>query len=155
MGICLRKKKEENLRGDKLRELILWVYLHNKFEKDKIRMAFLREKVGYHGPGGLYSAINSSGYFDKKNDEITLTQKGVDYLNKQILPQYKVFNPVGNFLVILGLVFLLQWYFWTYLNSPMVIPWYSAIICLAAGIFVRVFFMRLSYWIMKHSKKKA
>jgi len=151
----LRNRKEENLRGDKLRELILWVGLHNKFENDKIKMSFLREKIGYHGPGGLYSAIDSSGYFDKKNDEITLTQKGVDYLNKQILPQYKVFNPVGNFMIILGLVFLLQWYFWTYSNNPLIIPWYSAIFCVALGVVVRVFFLRLTYWIMKHSKKNA
>jgi len=151
----LGNKKEETLRGDKLRELILWVHLHNKFEKDKIRMSFLKEKVGYHGPGGLYSAINSSGYFDKKNDEITLSQRGVGYLNRQILPQYKVFNTVGNLLIVLGLVFLLQWYFWTYLNNPLVIPWYSAIIFVATGIVVRVFFMRIGYWIMKHSRKNA
>lgn len=151
----LGKRKEENLRGDKLRELILWVYLHNKYENDKIKMSFLKEKVGYHGPGGLYSAINFSGYFDRENDEITLTKKGVDYLNKQILPQYKVFNPVGNFMIILGLVFLLQWYFWTYLHTPWVTPWYSAITCVALGVFVRGFFMRVVYWIMKHSEKKA
>jgi hypothetical protein len=151
----LGNKKEENLRGDKLRELILWVYLHNKYEKDRIRMSFLKEKVGYQGPGGLYSAINSSGYFDRKNDEITLTEKGVDYLNRKILPPYKVFSPIGDFLIILGLVFLLQWYSWTYLTSPLVTPWYSAIICVATGIVVRVFFMRVGYWIMKHSRKNA
>lgn len=151
----LGDRKEESLRGDKLRELILWVGLHNKFENDKIQMSFLREKVRYHSPGGLYSAIDSSRYFDRKNDEITLTQKGVDYLNKQILPQYKACNPVGNLLIILGLTFLLQWYFWTYLNTSMVIPWYSAIICMATGIVVRVFLMRIGYWTMKHSKKKA
>jgi hypothetical protein len=116
-------------------------------------MSWFREKVGYHGPGGFYSAIDSSGYFDRKNDEITLTQKGVDYLNKQILPQYKVFNPVGDFLIVLGLVFLLQWYFWTYLNSPLITPWYSAVMTIGVGIVVRVFFMRIGYWIMKHTKK--
>jgi len=118
-------------------------------------LSFLKEKVGYQGPGGLYSAINSSGYFDRKNDEITLTEKGFDYLNGKILPQYKVANPIGNFMIILGLVFLLQWYSWTYLNSPMVIPWYSAIICLVVGIVVRVYMLKVGYWIMKHSKKKA
>jgi hypothetical protein len=151
----LGSKKEENLRGDKLRELILWVYLHNKYEKDKIRMSFLKEKVGYRGPGGLYSAINSSGYFDKERDEITLTEKGVEYLNRKILPSYKAFDPVGNFLIVLGLVFLLQWYVWTYQHSPLIIPWYSAIICVVVGIVVRFYFMRIGYWIMKHSKKNT
>jgi hypothetical protein len=148
----LGNRKEKNLRGDKLRELILWVHLHNKYEKDKIRMSFLKEKVGYQSPGGLYSAIDTSGYFDRKNDEIILTEKGVNYLNKRILPQYQAFNPVGNFLIVLGLTFLLQWYFWTYLNNPLVIPWYSALICVASGIAVRVFFMRIGYWIMKHRR---
>jgi hypothetical protein len=151
----LGDRNEEDLRGDKLRELILWVYLHNKYEKDRIKMSFLREKVGYRSPGGLYSAINSSGYFDRENDEITLSERGLDYLNKRILPQYKAFDPVANFLIVLGLVFLVQWYFYTYLNSPMVIPWYSATICIAVGIFLKFFFMRIGYWIMKRSKKNT
>lgn len=148
----LDKRKDENLRGDKLRELILWVGLHDKFENDKIKMSFLKEKVKYHGPGGLYSAIDSSGYFDKKNDEITLSQKGVDYLKKQILPQYTVFYPIGNFFIILGLVLLLQWYLWTYVNTAMIFPWYSGIMVIAGGIAIRFFLMRLSYWMMKRKK---
>ena len=148
-------RNEEDLRGDKLRELILWVYLHNKYEKDPIKMSFLREKVGYRSPGGLYSAINSSGYFDRRNDEITLSESGLDYLSKRILPQYKAFDPVFNFLIILGMVFLVQWYFYMYLKNPMVIPWYSAIICIAVGVVAKVFFMRIGYWFMKRSKKNT
>ena len=115
-------------------------------------MAWFKEKAGYHSPGGFYSAIDSSGYFDRKNDEIALTQKGFDYLNREILQHYEVFNPIGNFLIVLGLVFLLQWYSWTYLSTPIVTTWYSAVMTIGIGIAVRVFSMRMVYWIMKHRR---
>jgi hypothetical protein len=150
----LVKKKEEKLRGDKLRELIILVYFNNKYDKDKNRISWLKEKLGY-STGGLYSALDESGYFERKHDEINLTEKGINYLNKHILPQYTVFNPISNFFIILGFVFLLQWYFWTYTNTPMIIPWYSALMTIAIGLIIRFSFMRISYWIMKSRKRES
>lgn len=147
----MSEKKEKKLRGDKLRELILLVYFNNKYDKDKNRVPWLKEKLGY-STGGLYNALDNSGYFERKKDEINLTEKGTNYLNKHILPQYTVFYPIGNFLIILGLVLLFQWYLWTYANTPMIFQWYSASIIIAGGIIIRVFFMRLSYWIMRKKK---
>lgn len=149
--IHVNKKKEEKLKGDKLRDLILMVYLNNKYDKDKNRIQWLKEKLGY-STGGLYHALDNSGYFERKKGEIQLTEKGTDYLNKQILPQYTAFYPIGNVLIILGFVFLLQWCFWTYKQTVMLIPWYSAVIVIALGIFVRFFFLRLNHLIMKMKK---
>jgi len=149
--VHVNKKKEEKLKGDKLRELILMVYLNNKYDKDKNRIPWIKEKLGY-STGGLYHALDDSGYFERKKDEIHLTEKGTNYLNKQLLPQYTAFYPIGNFLIILGFVFLLQWYFWAYAQTTIIIPWYSAVIVIAAGILVRFFFLRLIHLIMKMKK---
>lgn len=146
-------KKEEKLRGDKLRELILLVYLNNKYDKEKNRVPWLKERLGY-STGGLYSALDNSGYFERKNDEINLTERGISYLKKQILPQYNALNPMGNFLIVLGLVFLLQWYLWTYANTSMIFPWYTGAVTIATGIIVRFFFLRLGYWIIRNRKKE-
>jgi hypothetical protein len=146
------KKEEEKLKGDKMRDLILMVYLNNKYDKDKNRIPWLKEKLGY-STGGLYNALDESGYFERTSDGICLTEKGINYLNKQILPQYTAFYSVGNLLITLGFVFLLQWYFWTYTQTPIIIPWHSAIIIIAGGILVRFFFLRLNHLIMKMKKK--
>ncbi|MEM2249423.1 MAG: hypothetical protein QXP16_01860 [Candidatus Bathyarchaeia archaeon] len=148
----MKKRKDEKLRGDKLRDLILFVYLNNKYGGEKIKLSRLKEKLGY-STGGLYSALDESGYFESRGEEIRLTEKGEAYLRKHILPQYTVFYPIGNFLIILGLVLLLQWYLWTYLQTPMIFQWYSALMIIAGGIILRVFFMRLVYWVMVHRKE--
>jgi hypothetical protein len=139
----LGKKKEEKLRGDKLRELILLVYFNNKYDKDKNKIPWLREKLGY-STGGLYNALDDSGYFDRKQDEINLTEKGIDYLNNHILPQYTIVYPICNAVIILGFVLLLQWYFWTYTKAAMIFPWYSALMIIAMGLTIRFLFMRMS-----------
>lgn len=143
--------KEEKLRGDKLRELILLVYFNNKYDKEKNKASWLKEKLGY-STGGLYHALDNSGYFKREGDKITLTEKGIGYLNKNILPRYKESFPIGNFLIFLGLVLLLQWYLWAYAQTLLIFPWYSGLTVLAGGIVIRFFFMRLVYWIMKKKK---
>jgi hypothetical protein len=150
----LSKRKEEKLKGDKLRDLILVVYLNNKYDKDKNRIPWLKEKLGY-STGGIYNALNDSGFLERTGDEIYLTEKGTDYLNKQILPHYTAFNPLGNFLIVLGLVFLLQWYSWTYSHVAAIVPWYSAIIIIGAGILVRFLFLRIVHLMMKMSKTQS
>jgi hypothetical protein len=147
----LTRKAESKLKGDKLRDLILVVYLNNKYGKDKNTMPWLKKKLGY-STGGLYHALDDSGYFERTADEIRLTEKGTNYLNKEILPQYTAFNPIGNVLIILGLVFLLQWYMWTFAQTSVIVPWYSAIIVIAAGIVIRFFYLRLAHWIIKTKK---
>jgi len=152
--IHVNKKKGEKLKGDKLRDLILMVYLNNKYDKDKNRIPWLKEKLGY-STGGLYHALDNSGYFERVKDEIRLTEKGTNYLNKQILPQFAFFNPIAYFLIILGFIFLYQWYFWTYGHVNTIIPWYSALFAIAIGVFFRFFSLRLTHWIMKMKRTES
>ena len=147
----MRKKKEDRLKGDKMRDLIIMVYLNNKYDKDKNQISWLKQNLGY-STGGLYNALDESGYFERTPKEIRLTQKGANYLNKHLLPQYTVFYPIGYFLIILGFVFLFQWYFWTYAQTISIVPWYSAIMIIATGIIIRFFFLRLAHLIMKRKK---
>ena len=148
----MNKGKQEKLKGDKLRELILLVYFNNKYDKSKNKISWLKENLGY-STGGLYSALDYSGYFERKGDEINLTEKGSSYLKREILPHYTVFNPIGNFFIMIGLFLLFQWYLWTYSKTLLIFQWYSALLIIAGGIVVRFFFMRLTYQIMKRQKQ--
>jgi hypothetical protein len=147
-----RQKSEEKLRGDKLRDLILSVHLNNKYGKGNNEIPALREILGY-SVGGIYNALDSSGYFRRKPDRIELTIKGEEYLKNKILPQYSIINSVSNVLIVLGFVFLIQWIEWNYLDYPLILPWYSWLTLVGGGFFIRFFTLRLNYWFIKRRKE--
>jgi hypothetical protein len=147
-----RQKREEKLRGDKLRDLILLVYLNNKYGKGSNEIPALRETLRY-SVGGIYSALDSSGYFERKTDRIELTEKGEEYLKSKILTQYSLINSVSNMLILLGFVFLVQWIDWNYAHYALILPWYSCLILLGCGLFIRFFTLRLNYWFIKRRKE--
>jgi hypothetical protein len=147
-----KTKAEKKLRGDKLRDLILLVYLNNKYGKGSYEIPELKEIVEY-STGGIYSALDYSGYFERTINGIQLTEKGLEYLKNKILPQFSMFYSLGNFLIILGFILLLQWIEWTYVQYPLILPWYSALSIIAFGFFIRFFILRLSYWIIQLRKK--
>jgi hypothetical protein len=92
--------RKKAVRGDKLRDALLFVYMHNRFSKDKIKVADLKKIVDYSA-GGAYSAFESR-YLEKTGDEIYVTEEGEDYVKNRILPQYDVYKSYGNILLILG-----------------------------------------------------
>lgn len=143
------RKKE--VRGDKLRDAILYIYLHNKFSKEKIKVADLKKTVGY-GSGGAYSAFESR-YLEKINDEIRLTEEGKDYVKSRILPKFDIYKSYGNVLITLGIFFFVQWFEWTYLNVPLIPSWYFALLILILGFFLRFFILRFDFFVMKKRKK--
>jgi hypothetical protein len=152
----LRKRKapgEELLKGDRLRDLIFLVYLNNRYDKGKNKISELEEIVGYSGPGGIYHALDSSGYFDRKGDEIKLTNLGTQYLNKKILKENQLTNTTGIALVVISLVLLFQYVQWTYFNHVVMISWWGFLPLLIGGLFIRFFTLRLQYWIIKRQKK--
>jgi hypothetical protein len=154
-GRTLGKEKagtKEKLRGDKLRELILLVHLNNKYGKGRNEIPALKEILGY-STGGVYNALDSSGYFERTANSIQLTELGKKYLNREILTPYKISNSVGNVLIIAGFVFLLQWIEWTYLNYALILPLWFALLAIGGGAFVRFFILRLEYWLIKRNKR--
>ena len=151
----LRKKKEKSegkLKGDKLRDLIFLIHLNNKYGHGKNEIAELKETLGY-STGGIYNAVDNSGYFERTVNGIQLTEKGKEYLDRKILPRYSDSKSVGNALMLLGFVFILQWVEWTYFQYTFVIPWYSGLTVLVGGIILRFFILRLYYLTVKRKKK--
>ena len=147
-----KAKKEELVKGDKLRDLMLLVYLNNKYGKGKNEISAFKEILDY-STGGIYSALDNSGYFRRTADGIQFTEKGVEYLNKKILPQYGILKSIGNAFIVLGAFLTLQWIFWTYSQYVWIIPLYSSIPVLAGGLILRFLGMRLHYWTIKREKK--
>jgi len=151
----LAKRKSDSkdlLKGDKLRDLILLVHLNNKYGKGRNDTPELKEILGY-STGGIYNALNESGFFERRTDGLHLTNKGEDYLRGRILPQYDIFKTMGLTFVFLGFVFYLQWFQWTYKQTNLVFPWYSALSIIALGIFMRFFILRTKYFLVKRRKK--
>ncbi len=152
----LSKKKakgEDKLKGERLRDLIFMVYLNNKYGKGKNKISELEEIVGYKSPGGIYHALDSSGYFERNGDEIKLTKLANELLNKRILSEYNLANSTGNMIIIISLVLILQWVDWTYFNRAMIVQWYAFLPLLIGGLFIRFFLLRLNYWIIKKQRK--
>jgi DNA-binding MarR family transcriptional regulator len=147
-----KQKTEEKLKGDKLRDLILLVYLNNKYGKGSNDIASLREILGY-SVGGIYNALDYSGYFKRRPERIELTEKGQEYLKKKILAQYDLINSVSNIFIIMGFVFLIQWIYWNYAHYAMILPWHSVLITFGIGIFIRFFTLRINYWIIRRRKE--
>jgi hypothetical protein len=150
-----KAKGEEKLKGERLRDLVFMVYLNNKYGKGKNKISELEEIVGYGSAGGIYHALDSSGYFERNGNEIKLTKLGNQLLKNRILAEYNLANTTGSALVIIALVLLLQWVEWTYFKNPMIIQWYAIIPLLIGGLFIRFFLLRLVYWKIKRQKKIA
>jgi phosphoglycerol transferase MdoB-like AlkP superfamily enzyme len=132
--------------------LIFLVHLNNKYDNGRNEISELKSILGY-STGGIYSALDSSGYFEKKTNGIILTEKGEDYLRSRILPQYDIFKILGYAFIFLGLVFTLQWWEWTYLETNLLFPWYTNVSIIALGIFLSFFILRAKYFMVKRNRK--
>ena len=148
-----KSKVEEKLKGERLRDLVFMVYLNNRYGKGKHNISELEEIVGYSSPGGIYHALDSSGYFERTGNEIKLTKLGNNLLKRRILPEYNVAHTTGIALIVISLVLLFQWFEWTYFNDAIVLEWYATLPILIGGIFIRFFLLRLVYWTIKKQKK--
>jgi hypothetical protein len=146
----ITKKKE--LRGEKLRKLIFLVYLNNEYGKGSNNISELEEIVGYSSPGGIYDAINNSGYFNKTVDGVVLTEIGKKYLEREILSPYKIANTVSYAFIFFGVFLIFQWAEWIYGKNLVIIPWYSGLIIIVAGLGIRFLLLRLNYWFIKKTK---
>lgn len=145
-------KKNEKLRGDKIRDLILLIYLNEKYGGSKVRLPTLRKTLGY-SQSGIYSALDESGYFERKGDVITLSEKGQSYVKKQWIPYYSAFNPFGYFLILVGFLLFLSWYLRVYHGALLIFDWYQGIIVIIGGLIIRFALLRMLFWTLKLEKK--
>jgi hypothetical protein len=140
------------LKGDKLRDLILLVHLNNKYGKGRNDVSEMKESLGY-STGGIYSALDSSGYFERKPDGILLSPKGEQYLESKVLPQYDIFKITGYTILFIAFVFIFQWFGWTYLKVYLVLPWYSDLGFIFLGTLLSFFMLRVKYLVFKRKKR--
>lgn len=148
-----KSKNKARLKGEMLRELIFLVYLNNRYGKGKTKISELGEIIGYSSPGGIYHALDNSGYFERNCDEIKLTELGKQYLNKEILKEHQLTKTIGNALIIIALVLLYQWVMFTYFDYVAIISWINVIPLLIVGIITRFFILRIKYWLIKRQKR--
>lgn len=147
----MSKGEKETLKGDKLRELIHLVYLNSKYGTGKARISRLKEALGY-STGGIYNALDESGFFDRKGDEINLTSKGVEYAERTLLPYFSAFNPIAYMLMFLGTLCIFQWYLWISAHA-LIFDWHVGTVLIVGGIVLRFFLLRLVFWAHKLKKQ--
>ena len=145
--------RKERVRGDMLRELIFLVYLRNKYEREPdVRVSILKSLLGYSA-GGIDYALNYSGFFETEGNKIRLSKKGEDYVRRELLPHYRTFAPVGYFLIVLGVLFILQWYMSANFNVSIIFGWESGLLLIVGGLLLRFWLLPLLYWALKIQKK--
>jgi len=148
-----KSKNKPRLKGEMLRDLIFLVYLNNKYGKGKNKISELEEIIGYSSPGGIYHALDNSGYFERNCDEIKLTELGKLFLNKEILKEHHLTKTIGNTLIIIALVLLYQWVMFTYFNHVAIISLYGVLPLLIGGLIIRFFMLRINYWLIRKQKQ--
>jgi len=109
--------------------------------KDKYGGSFskseLRRIIGYKRGGGIYDALEKSGFFVIDGDNISLNEEGKKYFQKVLMPPYQLIKSVGFFLVILGVIILAEWILPTYFNIFIVITSpIPGIIIISIGLFL-------------------
>lgn len=143
--------EKETLKGDKLRELIHLIYLNSKYGTGEARISRLKETLGY-STGGIYNALDESGFFERRGDKIRLTSRGIEYAEKTLLPYFSAFNPIAYMLMILGVLCILQWYLWS-LFRALIFDWRVGMILIACGFVLRFLLPRLVFWVHKLKKQ--
>ncbi|RLI43135.1 hypothetical protein DRO69_09625, partial [Candidatus Bathyarchaeota archaeon] len=103
--------------------------------------------------GGIYNALDESGYFVRKGDEIRLSKEGEKYVKKKLLPHYKTFNILSYFMIFLGIFLLINWFFRTHYNIIMVFNWLDGLSFIIGGLVIRFAVLPLAYWLLKAMKK--
>ena len=145
--------RRERIRGDKLRDLILLVYLNNKYGLGTaIRPSKVRRFLGY-STGGFYNALDESGYFIKKGDEIQLSSKGERYAQMELMVPFRVFNPIAYFLMFFGIILIVHWYLYTFYKTFLPFDWTVGIAFTVVGLFLRFALPFFVYWFLKITKR--
>ena len=106
-----------------------------------------------YSTGGIYNALDNSGFFERTADEIKLTEKGMQYLNREIMPRYNSLEYVGNAFIVIGLVLFIQWIVYTYFHYVWLPSWYAGLSVFVGGFILRFLILRLNYWEIKRKKK--
>lgn len=149
----MRNSRKEEVKGDLLRELLFLIYLRKKYDlHPDVKISTLKRLLGYSA-GGIDYALKHSGFFEIKGNEVSLSRKGKEYVEKKILSPYRIFNPVGYFLIFIGALIFVQWYAYTIFKQLILFDWWSGLSLIIAGLILRFWLLPLLYWALKILKK--
>lgn len=144
---------KDSIKGDKLRELILLVYLNDRYGLNKkLKASKLKEFLGY-STGGLYNALDESGYFERNKDEITLSEKGARYAKRELMRQFKAIYPIGYFLLLFGIILVGHWYLLTHHNILLFFDWTVGFSFILGGLLLRFALPAFVFWMLKIRRK--
>ena len=115
-------------------------------------MSKIKNTLDYESIGAVHDVVKNSGFFMQEGDEIRLSEEGMEYVKGRILPYFSAFNPISYFLVIIGILVLLQWYLRVYANIPIAFDWYAGLALVLGGLILRFLFYRILFWAMKLRK---
>lgn len=146
-------RKSDLIKGDKLRELILLVYLNDKYWLDKRIEVSNLKKFLHYSTGGIYNALDESGYFERKGNEITLSDRGKRYAIKELMQRYRVLYPLGYFLLFFGIILIIHWYLLTYHRIFLFFDWTVGLSFIVCGLLLRFAMPALTFWFLKIRKK--
>lgn len=133
--------------------MIFLVYLNNRFGLGKkIQISKVKQFLGY-STGGLYNALDESGYFLRKGDDITLSKLGEEYVKKELMQPYKAFYPISYLFIFFGIILIAHWYLLTYHNILLRFDWITGFAFIIMGLFLRFALLPFVYWYLKLRKR--
>ena len=136
-----------------MRELILLVYLNDRYGfSKKLDVSKLKEFIGYSA-GGLYNALDESGYFHRKGDEISLSDKGEKYAKRELMRQYRNLYPLSYVFIFLGIILTAHWYLLQYRDVLLFFDWAVGASLIVCGLIVRFMMPALTLWFLRIFKK--
>jgi len=145
--------KRNLIRGDKLRDLILLVYLNDKYGLGKrVEISKLKRFLGT-AVVVYITLLMSLGVKATICDEISLSDKGERYVRKELMQWYRVLYPLGYFMVCFGIVLVGHWYLYTYHNIFLLFNWAVGFAFIGGGLAIRFALPLLTYWLLKITKK--
>lgn len=132
---------------------MLFIHLNNEYGRsNEFNISELKRFIGY-SQGGIYNALDNSGYFFRKGTTISLSQKGKNYVQKELMTPFKNFYSVSYLLLYLGLIFLIHWYLYTQFDIYLFFDWQVGVGLLIGGFLLRFTLPRLTYFALLLKKK--
>jgi hypothetical protein len=139
-------RDDKQIKGDKLRNAILIVWLASKYDKN-LSAAKLRRIIGYDS-SGLYSA-SESGWFKQEKDKIVLTDKANSYLHETLLKPHSNIRTLLIYFAFVPAINFLDWYLLTSFNINMSYHPLVSIAFFILFLLIALNWYRLVWWTFK------
>lgn len=142
-------------RGKKIYDLLFYIYFKTKYENMEPSISELGRKAGYFTPSGgprlALDKLISDGLIEESAGRVLITNKGIEFVRKFIIPFDFVKLAAGIFItlgVFLIMVSVAVWNGFISFASYLFITGICVFIC---GL-IFAFFPRVYYWNLKNKE---